>query len=112
MVTRGKGVYSRRKESIWGGLQALTPPSGQHNYFTSRAFDSFFPVLQSQFCQLLLFLKYNCFSNSGLSNTVKIILLYNHFEKVKKRPQILVNSLSRIKDYYPGLSQPDEIQTK
>jgi len=47
MVTRGKGAYFRRKESTEGGLQALMP--GQCNYFTSRAFDSFFPVLKSQF---------------------------------------------------------------
>lgn len=70
----------------------------------------FFPRLKSQlFCQLLL-PKPDYFSNSGLSITIKIFLLLpNHFRKVKKRPQFLLNSVSRVTEHNPGLSQWDEI---
>lgn len=39
IVTRCKGVYSRRKKSTEGGLQDLMPPSGQYKCFALRAFD-------------------------------------------------------------------------
>lgn len=80
MVTSSKGIYSRRKESTGAGLEAPVPPPGQYNYFISRAFDSFVPVLKSYFFfQMSPFSKYYYFSDSRLSKTMKKILLSNHF---------------------------------
>lgn len=75
------------------------PLCGQYNSFTLRAFDQFFPVLESQlFCQLLLFSKYDYSANSILVNTFTLVLLL----KQERRLQLPVNSLSKIKEYHQG----------
>lgn len=79
IVTRCKGVYSRRKKSTEGGLQDLMPPSGQYKCFASRAFDWFFPDFKSQlFCQLLTVLK--------VWLLFKLLTIQHHFNSITFKP--------------------------
>lgn len=100
------------KKSTGGRLQVLLPPPEQFSqYFPfSGPFHLenifFFPQFWKVNSFVNYYSKHEYFSNSRLSITIKMLLLLpNHFRKMQKRPQFLVNSVRRITEHNPGLSQ-------